>query len=259
MVKIQNKLAYTFMAIGVLVGIAIGINAYGGSNPVVVGHSAGELDLSSGVNGNAVFNGNVGIGSPNPFNKLEVDGNVVVAGDIQGGGDIAIPGAISAISATIGGGSVWTDANDGAGSSMDADLLDGHDSFYFESLQNTNAESIQGKEVYWEGENLCYGDSCVINSGLTCTKTGGSSYQGAPGGTCKGPICAGVCKDVVACDGDKSVDCVGGEDVYFTSGMCIGANCDVGGECGCTCSVSGVTYDSETINGKKCVTFITTP
>ena len=71
-INFSNKLFYTLVAIGIFIAIGIGVYAYGGSQPNVVGHSAGELDLSEGVNGNAIFNGNVGIGTTNPGNKLTI-------------------------------------------------------------------------------------------------------------------------------------------------------------------------------------------
>ena len=74
-INFSNKLFYTLVTIGIFIAIGIGVYAYGGSQPNVVGHSAGELDLSEGVNGNAIFNDNVGIGTTNPHGKLDVAGN----------------------------------------------------------------------------------------------------------------------------------------------------------------------------------------
>lgn len=59
--NISNRVLYTLIAIGILAIVGIGVYAFGGTQPSVVGHSAGELDLSGGVNGNAVFNKNVSI------------------------------------------------------------------------------------------------------------------------------------------------------------------------------------------------------
>ncbi len=74
--NISNKLAYTLIVVLTIILVALGVYAYGGSAPATMGHSAGELDLSGGVNGNALFNGDVGIGvSPSPY-KLNVAGNI---------------------------------------------------------------------------------------------------------------------------------------------------------------------------------------
>ena len=79
-INFSNKLFYTLVAIGIFIAIGIGVYAYGGSQPSVFGHSAGELNLSEGVNGNAIFNGNVGIGTTSPgTNKLEVVGGPIKA------------------------------------------------------------------------------------------------------------------------------------------------------------------------------------
>ena len=122
-INFNNRAVYTFVAFIVLSIIGIGVFAFGTSTPSTLGHSAGELDLRGGVNGDAVFNGDVritglvscdtidtdisgnlvcgtdqssdndwvisgtdmysgvsgkvGIGNPNPTQKLDVNGNVV--------------------------------------------------------------------------------------------------------------------------------------------------------------------------------------
>tara|TARA_Y100000310_G_scaffold279036_1_gene297920 strand:+ start:816 stop:1709 length:894 start_codon:yes stop_codon:yes gene_type:complete len=54
-----NKFVYTSIAFAVFVLIGVSVFAFGGSAPATFGHSAGELDLSTGVNGDALFNGNI--------------------------------------------------------------------------------------------------------------------------------------------------------------------------------------------------------
>ena len=44
-------------------------------------------------------------------------------------------------------GTVWTSANDGAGSGLDADLLDGQSSAYYQNAGNLNAGSIPDARV----------------------------------------------------------------------------------------------------------------
>jgi hypothetical protein len=84
--KFSNRVWYTFIAIGVLLLIGVGVYAYGGTQPTLVGHSAGELSLSGGVNGDAIFNKKVGIGTSNPLFDLEIKntgngGHLVLRGD----------------------------------------------------------------------------------------------------------------------------------------------------------------------------------
>ena len=48
-INFSNKLFYTLVSIGIFIAIGIGVYAYGGSQPSVFGHSAGELELPEGV------------------------------------------------------------------------------------------------------------------------------------------------------------------------------------------------------------------
>jgi len=76
---ISNRVAYTLIVFGILVLFAIGINAYqSGGPPNIMGHSAEELDLSGGVNGYAIFNDRVGIGTSNPYATLHVKGQAFI-------------------------------------------------------------------------------------------------------------------------------------------------------------------------------------
>ena len=43
-INLSNKLTYTLTLIGILIVFAWGVIAYGGSQPSVVGHSAGEIE-----------------------------------------------------------------------------------------------------------------------------------------------------------------------------------------------------------------------
>ena len=76
-INLTNRWLYTLIAIGILAIIGVGVYAYNsGLSPSVMGHSAEELDLSRGVNGNAVFNGpvtaNAGINTSNIVLKTKV-------------------------------------------------------------------------------------------------------------------------------------------------------------------------------------------
>jgi len=84
----SNRNYYTFILFGILILLGVGVYAYGTSSPSTFGHSAGELDLSGGINGDAVFNGNVGIGAIPVINsKLYVfDGGTAISGTSSGSG-----------------------------------------------------------------------------------------------------------------------------------------------------------------------------
>jgi hypothetical protein len=58
-INLNKRTIYSFVAIGIFVLISVTVFAYGTSTPGTFGHSAGELDFSSGINGDAVFNGDV--------------------------------------------------------------------------------------------------------------------------------------------------------------------------------------------------------
>jgi hypothetical protein len=53
---------------------------------------------------------------------------------------LTVTGAI-----TSGGNTVWTSGNDGAGSGLDADLLDGHDTSYFLAASSYTAADVLAK------------------------------------------------------------------------------------------------------------------
>ena len=75
-INFTNRAIYTFITLAVFILAGAIVFAFGTFTPSTSGHSAGELDLSSGVSGNAIFNDNVGIGTSNPQVKLDVNGEV---------------------------------------------------------------------------------------------------------------------------------------------------------------------------------------
>ena len=79
-IRMTKRAFYTFVILLIIlgVGIGVGVYAFGTNNPSDFGHSAKELNLSDGVEGNAVFLGNVGIGVSNPTVRLEVSGDFKV-------------------------------------------------------------------------------------------------------------------------------------------------------------------------------------
>ena len=67
MIRFSNKLAYTFIAMGILAILAVGINAVA-PNP---GHDASELDLAPIY----ISGSNVGIGTSSPRARLDIKGS----------------------------------------------------------------------------------------------------------------------------------------------------------------------------------------
>lgn len=61
--NISNKLAFTLIALSIIILFGIGVYAYGTTNPPVFGHTAEEINLAGGIEGNAVFNSKVAIGT----------------------------------------------------------------------------------------------------------------------------------------------------------------------------------------------------
>ncbi len=54
-INISNKVAYTFIAITILIALGGIVYAYGGSQPEIMGHSAGEIVLQNGQNLETAF------------------------------------------------------------------------------------------------------------------------------------------------------------------------------------------------------------
>ncbi|MDP3992166.1 MAG: hypothetical protein Q8P79_01500 [Nanoarchaeota archaeon] len=75
--RISNRLLYTLIAVGILAILGVAVYAVA-PNP---GHDASQLDLSGGVNGNAVFNGNVSAAGSVSANSI---GANFISGDGSG-------------------------------------------------------------------------------------------------------------------------------------------------------------------------------
>jgi len=189
---ISNRLLYTLITIGILAVLGIGVYAVA-PNP---GHSSSELDLSGGVNGNAIFNGNVGIKQTNPSVALDVVG------------DGKFSGALNAL-----GGLVWTSSNDGLGSGLDADKIDGKNN------GELNAKYVNGSQIKVipgsPNPRICVqGLGCTLNSAASCPSTG--SWSGKTACT-QDSQCDSFCANVLpnsncdwSCNGNDYSQCSGG-------------------------------------------------
>ena len=62
-INFTNRAIYTLITFSIFLLIGISVFAFGTSDPPTFGHSAGELDLSGGVQGDAVFLGSIKIGT----------------------------------------------------------------------------------------------------------------------------------------------------------------------------------------------------
>lgn len=93
-IVLTNRLAYTFLIFGILALVAVGINAYGGTQPTVVGHSAGELNLGAfDVSGASTGHLSLGVRDPDVTDPIFLIGeNGVNTGIIywQGTKDIFV-------------------------------------------------------------------------------------------------------------------------------------------------------------------------
>ena len=68
-INFTNRAIYTLIAFGIFIIAGVAVFAFGTSSPSTFGHSAKELDLSGGVDGDAVFNGNVNVSGNGNFNS----------------------------------------------------------------------------------------------------------------------------------------------------------------------------------------------
>jgi len=68
-INFTNRAIYTLIAFTIFILAGVAVFAFGTSNPSNFGHSAKELDLSTGVDGNVVFNGNLDVVGNGNFNS----------------------------------------------------------------------------------------------------------------------------------------------------------------------------------------------
>ena len=78
-INIEKRHVYLISSLLVLFAGMFAVNAFGGTEPSVMGHSEGELDL-----GPITLSGdNVGIGVASPTQKLDVSGNIKSSNSIM--------------------------------------------------------------------------------------------------------------------------------------------------------------------------------
>jgi hypothetical protein len=71
-IHLSNRWLYFFITLGILAIISVGVYAWDASG---AGHNANEIDFSGGVDGEVIFNDNVGIGTDNPQSLLSIGGD----------------------------------------------------------------------------------------------------------------------------------------------------------------------------------------
>ncbi len=107
----------------------------------------------------------------NASSELKILGS---AGTYYGIFDVGALGSDQTYSFTTGG-TVWTSGNDGSGSTLDADTLDGHDTAYFQTaLTNpVTGTGTSGQVAYWDGTSSIAGENQLSAS------RGGTGINGA--------------------------------------------------------------------------------
>jgi hypothetical protein len=68
-INFTKRALYTIIFSLVILLAGVAVFAFGTSTPSTFGHSAGELDLSEGVEGDALFNGNIEVIGNGNFNS----------------------------------------------------------------------------------------------------------------------------------------------------------------------------------------------
>ena len=78
-INFTNRAIYTLITFSIFLLIGISVFAFGTSDPPTFGHSAGELDLSEGVEGDAVFLGNLDVAG-----RVKVGTSVICNTTVEG-------------------------------------------------------------------------------------------------------------------------------------------------------------------------------
>src|SRR3990167_7245770 len=150
---------------------------------------------------------------------------------------------------------LYASNNDGSGSGLDADKLDGkHDG-------QVNADKIDGQDVLFQGlgtqnPKICIQNGACSTQSLICSSTGSlTKFLGSGcASQCSG-YCNTNCRDIrevrcqYNCDGNTLQECSGGTSVSGSQ-ACTGGtgSCDSSSICECDCTGEGVEYISETVS-----------
>jgi hypothetical protein len=136
--KFSNRAWYTFITIGILLLIGVGVYAYGGTQPSVVGHTFGEIQPPTGCTSNQV---------------LQWSGSAWRCATLSGGGGITTE-TDPTVLASVKDGVSWDEVtNKPAGLTIPC---------------NWNGEVTIATQTVW-------GSSCGVNccgGGYTCTSSG---------------------------------------------------------------------------------------
>jgi len=78
-INFTKRALYTIISFLVILLVGVAVYAFGTSDPPTFGHSAGELDLSEGVQGDTVFLGNVDVAG-----RVKVGTSVICNTTVEG-------------------------------------------------------------------------------------------------------------------------------------------------------------------------------
>jgi len=142
-INFSNRLLYTFIVLGILVLVAVGVYAYGTSNPSTFGHSTGEIDFSGGF---TIPSGDINLGD---------SGKIII-------GTTTIT-SINRTTITAQGFCIGTDCKTSWAPSPIATGLYG-------ICRRWSSGCGDAREPAY-----CSGDTCACRSGYTMVNTGGSN------------------------------------------------------------------------------------
>lgn len=129
---------------------------FGSSNDIRMDFDGSDFSSRSFANGAAFnFEGNDSGGTLRPLLTLNPDGPI----HLYHNGSVRLSTTASGVNVsgtlTVNGGDVWSASNDGAGSGLDADLLDGQSSAFYRNASNINAGTLaESRLPYRMNQNM---------------------------------------------------------------------------------------------------------
>ncbi|MFA5059348.1 MAG: hypothetical protein WC676_01815 [Candidatus Omnitrophota bacterium] len=199
------------------------------NNSLAIGFDSNIPTMFVGPASGAGTTGDVGVGTASPQEKLHVSGgNLKVSGGGNFGDDVIVDGGL-----------VWTSQNDGSGSGLDADRIEGRD-FY---IRNTNPPAGPAQ--------LCFNVAATENCSTQTRYCNGFDDLGPFNVGCKPDNwCDAQCRAIyptpqslASCNGNTT-SCVGGT-TNTGVGTVEGSSECLGAVTSCTCSLSNSTYQQE--------------